>query len=51
MRPLLLPPNVIDHFYLGGRRLAALRRVKLFVDPAAEESRGGRIAPTTPRWV
>lgn len=25
MRPVLLPPNVIDHFYLGGRQLAALR--------------------------
>jgi mannose-6-phosphate isomerase len=29
MRPLLLPPNVIDHFYLGGRSLAALRGVEL----------------------
>ena len=29
MRPLLLPPNVIDHFYLGGRLLAALRGVEL----------------------
>ncbi len=28
MRPVLLPPNVIDHFYLGGRRLAALRGVE-----------------------
>ncbi|HZG90436.1 MAG TPA: class I mannose-6-phosphate isomerase [Pseudonocardia sp.] len=29
MRPLLLPPNVIDHFYRGGERLAALRGVAL----------------------
>ncbi|HEU4546522.1 MAG TPA: class I mannose-6-phosphate isomerase, partial [Microlunatus sp.] len=29
MRPLLLPPNVIDHFYVGGRLLAALRGVDL----------------------
>ena len=29
MRPLLLPPNVIDHFYVGGRLLAALRGVAL----------------------
>jgi mannose-6-phosphate isomerase len=29
MRPVLLPPNVIDHFYLGGRRLADLRGVDL----------------------
>jgi mannose-6-phosphate isomerase len=29
MRPVLLPPNVIDHFYVGGRLLAALRGVDL----------------------
>lgn len=29
MRPLLLPPNVIDHFYRGGQRLAAFRGVGL----------------------
>lgn len=29
MRPELLPPNVIDHFYLGGASLAALRGVDL----------------------
>jgi mannose-6-phosphate isomerase len=37
MRPLLLPPNVIDHFYLGGRRLAALRRVELSSTRRPEE--------------
>src|SRR6476469_10527902 len=29
VRPVVLPPNVIDHFYLGGERLAALRGVPL----------------------
>ncbi len=29
MRPVVLPPNVIDHYYLGGERLAALRGVPL----------------------
>jgi mannose-6-phosphate isomerase len=29
VRPVVLPPNVIDHFYLGGERLAALRGVAL----------------------
>lgn len=29
MRPVLLPPNIIDHFYRGGERLAALREVPL----------------------
>jgi mannose-6-phosphate isomerase len=29
LRPLPLPPNVIDHFYRGGQRLAAFRGVAL----------------------
>jgi mannose-6-phosphate isomerase len=29
VRPVVLPPNVIDHFYLGGERLAVLRGVPL----------------------
>ncbi len=29
MRPEPMPPNVIDHFYLGGERLAAFRGVPL----------------------
>jgi mannose-6-phosphate isomerase len=29
VRPLPMPPNVIDHFYLGGERLAAFRGVPL----------------------
>lgn len=28
MRPVPLPPNVIDHFYEGGQRLAALRGIE-----------------------
>lgn len=28
MHPVLLPPNIIDHFYVGGRQLAALRGVE-----------------------
>ena len=37
MRPLLLPPNVIDHFYVGGRLLAALRGVELPSNRRPEE--------------
>ena len=29
MLPILMPPNIIDHFYLGGTRLAELRGVDL----------------------
>lgn len=29
MRPVLMPPNIIDHFYRGGDRLAALRGVPM----------------------
>lgn len=27
MRPVLMPPNIVDHYYRGGERLAALRGV------------------------
>jgi mannose-6-phosphate isomerase len=27
MRPVLMPPNIIDHFYRGGERIAAFRSV------------------------
>ena len=37
MRPMLLPPNVIDHFYVGGRLLAALRGVALPSNRRPEE--------------
>ena len=28
MRPVALPPNLIDHFYAGGAKIAALRRIE-----------------------
>ncbi|MFG1602801.1 class I mannose-6-phosphate isomerase [Actinoplanes sp. NPDC049265] len=37
MRPVLLPPNIIDHFYRGGDRLAALRGVTLASERCPEE--------------
>jgi mannose-6-phosphate isomerase len=45
MRPVLLPPNVIDHFYVGGRLLAALRGVDQPSSRRPEEW----IAATVPR--
>ena len=29
MQPLVMPPNIIDHFYLGGERIAELRGVDM----------------------
>ena len=29
MRPIVMPPNIIDHFYLGGERIAELRGVDM----------------------
>lgn len=29
MQPIVMPPNIIDHFYLGGSRIAALRGVPM----------------------
>ena len=29
MEPILMPPNIIDHFYLGGERIAELRGVDM----------------------
>jgi mannose-6-phosphate isomerase len=37
MRPALLPPNVIHHFYAGGSRIAALRGLQLDDDHMPEE--------------
>ncbi|MEA2480133.1 MAG: mannose-6-phosphate isomerase [Thermoleophilaceae bacterium] len=37
MRPQLLPPNVLHHFYAGGAQLAALRGVHLADDHMPEE--------------
>src|SRR2546430_2403811 len=37
MRPQLLPPNVLEHFYEGGPRIAAFRGLKLASDHMPEE--------------
>ena len=37
MKPLLLPPNVLDHFYAGGPRIAAFRGLSLASDHMPEE--------------
>ena len=37
MRPQLLPPNVLRHFYAGGARIAALRGIQLESDHMPEE--------------
>ena len=37
MRPLVLPPNVLTHFYAGGRRIARLRGIELASDHMPEE--------------
>lgn len=46
--PILLPPNVFDHFYLGGERIAALRGLPAGVAPVKrpEEWLGSTVA----RW-
>ncbi len=37
MRPQVLPPNILSHFYAGGPRIAALRGVELESDHMPEE--------------
>lgn len=37
MKPQLLPPNVLRHFYAGGARIAALRGIQLESDHMPEE--------------
>jgi mannose-6-phosphate isomerase len=37
MRPQVLPPNVLRHFYAGGPRIAALRGIELESDHMPEE--------------
>ena len=37
VKPLVLPPNVQHHFYVGGRRIAALRGIELDDDHMPEE--------------
>jgi mannose-6-phosphate isomerase len=37
MKPFVLPPNVLRHFYAGGARIAALRNLQLDSDHMPEE--------------
>ena len=37
MKPLVLPPNVLTHFYAGGERIARLRGIELASDHMPEE--------------
>lgn len=37
MQPVLMPPNIIDHFYLGGERLASFRGVSQASERSPEE--------------
>ncbi len=44
MKPLLLPPNPVQHFYLGGDRIAALRGIVPETDRQPEEWLGATVA-------
>ncbi len=44
MNPLLLPPRPVQHFYLGGHRLAALRGIEPETDHQPEEWIGSTVA-------
>jgi mannose-6-phosphate isomerase len=44
VRPVLLPPNAIHHFYAGGARLAALRGLELADDHMPEEWIGAAVS-------
>jgi mannose-6-phosphate isomerase len=37
VKPIVLPPNVLEHFYAGGRRIAELRGLELADDHMPEE--------------
>jgi mannose-6-phosphate isomerase len=37
MRPVLMPPNIVDHFYSGGARIAAFRGVSAPSERSPEE--------------
>lgn len=43
MHPLLLPPNLIEHYYRGGDRIAALRGIKPESDHHPEEWLGSTV--------
>lgn len=49
MNPLLMPPNVIDHFYRGGERIAELRGLGLPADGRALRRPEEWLAATTDR--
>ena len=54
-RPYPLPPNVIEHFYLGGERIAAMRGQDLPAGPATRPGEPLRrpeewLASTVTRW-
>lgn len=44
MKPLLLPPNPVQHFYLGGDRIAALRGITPETDRQPEEWLGSTVS-------
>lgn len=44
MKPVLLPPNPVQHFYLGGDRIAALRGIQPETDRQPEEWLGSTVA-------
>lgn len=44
MKPVLLPPNPVQHFYLGGDRIAALRGIVPETDRQPEEWLGATVA-------
>ena len=55
MRPFTLPPNVIEHFYLGGQRIATMRGRVSPTGPAARPGEPLRrpeewLASTVARW-
>ncbi len=43
MRPILMPPNRLDHFYLGGSRITDLRGVAATSDRSPEEWLGSTV--------
>lgn len=44
MKPLFLPPNPVQHFYLGGDRIAALRGITPETDRQPEEWLGSTVS-------
>jgi mannose-6-phosphate isomerase len=44
MKPVLLPPSPVQHFYLGGDRIAALRGIVPETDRQPEEWLGSTVS-------